>query len=59
MRDPQRIPEILALLVKIWSKEPDLRLGQILVNATGHMDNMFNIEDDKMLEGLKKFHKGE
>ena len=30
MRDPNRIPEILKELEKIWSKYPDLRLGQLI-----------------------------
>ena len=33
MRDPERIPEILELLWRAWEREPDYRLGQLLVVA--------------------------
>jgi hypothetical protein len=32
MRDPERIPMILAAVEREWRKAPDLRLGQLLVN---------------------------
>ncbi|MBV8068282.1 MAG: hypothetical protein JO270_00155 [Acidobacteriaceae bacterium] len=34
MRDPNRIPRILTLLRDYWTRYPDLRLGQIIVNFT-------------------------
>lgn len=34
MRDPNRIPRILNLLRAYWEENPDLRLGQIVVNLT-------------------------
>lgn len=33
MRDPARIPPLLALLDAYWRENPDLRLGQIVNNA--------------------------
>ena len=33
MRDPDRIPEILAAIEREWKKTPDLRLGQLLIAA--------------------------
>jgi hypothetical protein len=33
-RDPARIARILARLARHWHAHPDLRLGQIVVNAT-------------------------
>jgi hypothetical protein len=33
VRDPARIPRILAKLERVWREDPDLRLGQIVVNA--------------------------
>lgn len=33
MRDPARIPRILEALRVEWEKAPDLRLGQLLINA--------------------------
>jgi hypothetical protein len=34
MRDPARIPKVLAALQAYWDKHPDLRLGQIIVNLS-------------------------
>lgn len=33
MRDPARIPRILEALRVEWEKQPDMRLGQLLVNS--------------------------
>lgn len=55
MRDPARIPRILAEVQHVWSLYPDLRLGQLLVNGTSCFRNSissFYIEDDELLEGL-------
>lgn len=49
-RDPKRIQPILDVLKKIWMENPDLRLGQIIVNAS--KDNPYHVEDHVMLEGL-------
>ena len=61
MRDPERIKTILSLLKQIWSYGPDLRLGQIITNATDGKDrnweeeHLFFIEDDKMIKQLESF----
>lgn len=55
MRDPNRISELLTTLGAIWTYCPDMRLGQIIVNATGHTGDMFHYEDDEMLEKLQQF----
>jgi len=57
MRDNRRIPIMLDLLGQIWVKCPDMRLGQILVNATGHNGNMFHLEDFEMINALQIFLK--
>lgn len=54
-RPPGRIDPILATIARIWKKYPDLRLGQILVNATGHTGDMFFYEDDKLLHKLIEY----
>ncbi len=49
MRDPSRIDEMLAALRDIWEESPDLRLGQLIVNAIRPADpcpEIFYIEDD-------------
>lgn len=60
MRDPNRIKETLANLERIWTNNPDFRLGQLLVNATKPKNpcpEVFYIEDDKILVGLLDLEK--
>lgn len=55
MRDPNRIPIILKQLEKVWSREPDLRIGQLivsLVNPEESCSKIFFFEDDQLLEAL-------
>lgn len=61
MRDPNRIPTVLAALERVWYRYPDLRLGQLVVNASSVADpsnpgpkDPFYCEDDQMLLGLKR-----
>jgi hypothetical protein len=35
MRDPARIPEMCRLLQRAWERVPDLRLGQLVIDAIG------------------------
>lgn len=53
-RDPARIDVLLAELECAWRANPDLRLGQLVVNAAGVADP-FNVEDQVMLAGLLHF----
>lgn len=53
MRDPKRIPEVLALLGRLWLKVPDWRLGQMVFNATGVYD-CFHVEDAELVAGLER-----
>jgi uncharacterized protein YihD (DUF1040 family) len=61
MRDPSRIPVVLKALEEVWRSDPDLRLGQLLVNATNFSGRkvvspeIFYAEDDVMLKGLEKY----
>lgn len=32
MRDPKRIPEVLAHIQAAWEREPDQRFGQLILN---------------------------
>ncbi|ADB15124.1 hypothetical protein Psta_0434 [Pirellula staleyi DSM 6068] len=60
MRDPQRIEQILEVLREIWEREPDLRLGQIVVNAILPSDpcpQIFSAEDDVLLAGLHEYRR--
>lgn len=50
-RDPKRIPEVLALLGEMWMENPDLRLGQIMGNAS----ITFYTEDDQAAVALTQW----
>lgn len=55
MRDPKRINKVLAAIGEVWEKNPDLRLGQLLSNV--YRDpSLYYIEDDKLVEGIKKYY---
>lgn len=49
-RNPDRIPIVLAAVATAWMKHPDLRLGQLIVNAT--LGDPFYVEDDALVEKL-------
>jgi hypothetical protein len=55
MRDPARIDEVLAAIHELWMQYPDLRLGQLIVNAVGPAEpcaEVYSIEDTKLLRKL-------
>lgn len=55
MRDPARIDRILARLRAYWVTHPDLRLGQIVVNAIPSVStssHVFYAEDDVVESGI-------
>jgi uncharacterized protein YihD (DUF1040 family) len=59
MRDINRIDRILKLIEKTWKKYPDLRLGQLLVNANGKFENNpFYFEDDSWEDDFTKWIEG-
>jgi uncharacterized protein YihD (DUF1040 family) len=60
MRDPARINEVLETLRAAWQLDPDLRLGQLIVNAvrpSSPCPEVFYVEDDKLAEGLARYVK--
>lgn len=52
-RAVQRMDEVLKMIKQIWEQYPDLRLGQLLVNACGKKD-LFYIEDEDLLKVLQR-----
>ena len=54
MRDVKRIERILYKLGKLWVKNRDMRLGQLLINYVGFDDTYDNWsrEDDDWEKGL-------
>ena len=59
MRDPARIDDIIELLNQVWQHEPDLRLGQLVLNAARmrhpNVDDIFSIEDSDLRKGLVRY----
>lgn len=51
MRDPNRIADFMDELERAWSRVPDWRFGQLVVNVLGA--DPFYVEDDKALEKFK------
>lgn len=56
MRNPKRIPKMLARIKKIWDKNPDLRLMQLITNVTDHGPMTYYIEDDDLLASIEAFY---
>ena len=53
MRDINRISQILDDLKKAWELTPDLRLGQLLLNAVDHNETaLFYIEDQELINKI-------
>lgn len=56
-RDPARIPIILDQVREAWETMPDLRLGQLLINAArpkGQTEfDLYYVEDDVLLDVLQ------
>lgn len=58
-RDPDRIDEVLEELEEYWKENPDLRLGQIIVNMSRLMrydTDPFYIEDDELKMRLEEIN---
>ena len=56
MRDPKRIIRILKLIGKIWVKDPNLRLCQLIGNCFDHLQDMYYVEDDELEQRLKEVY---
>lgn len=54
MRDPTRMPKILQKLQTLWEKYPDMRFCQLLASINGGVDDDFYIEDDVLLQRIRK-----
>jgi len=54
MRDPKRIERLIDLIDVIWSKNPDLRLTQIIGNCYSCQDDTYYIEDKDLEKRLKE-----
>ena len=57
MRDINRIDVVLKELGDLWKKQPDMRLGQLLLNLDLSLENshvMWSMEEDAWLELIRK-----
>jgi hypothetical protein len=52
MRDVNRIRPLMERLIAAWERHPDLRLGQIVSNASTDRDS-FNIEDEALVRAIE------
>jgi hypothetical protein len=54
-RDPERVKRVAALLTQLWTRYPQLRLGQLLCNVDARfISNPFSLEDDEIEASLRK-----
>lgn len=53
MRDPKRIEPMLDLIKELWTKAPDLRFLQLILNALPSDGMAYYIEDEELLKALK------
>lgn len=56
MRDPKRIDTVLSEIKRIWTKYPDLRLGQLISNCVQD-PALYYIEDKELIEIMKKLYR--
>ncbi len=62
MREPKRIKEFCEQLAATWERVPDWRFGQFISNVLGQIQSdkhrdIFFIEDEEMLQGIRKYFK--
>ena len=58
MRNKDRIYPFMMQLVEHWSKVPDWRFGQLIVNVLGTCErDPFYYEDDEMLKVFEGYFK--
>lgn len=54
MRDPKRITDTLSRIAVAWEKNPDIRLGQLLLNAVRPDGNAYRIREEYDCEWISK-----
>lgn len=55
MRNPKRIKKCLRKIEEVWSKYPDLRLGQLILNVIND-PALYYIEDEELVELLEEYY---
>lgn len=74
MRDPKRIPKIINQLTALWASSPDMRLGQLILNAAKYdykyyrhgdtpkemeFNDIYNVEDEELIKRICEYMKKE
>ena len=54
-RDPNRIRPFLEKIAEYWEKYPDLRFGQLVLNAVNDKNALYNIEESDFLKKLSSY----
>lgn len=54
MRSKESIHQVCEELERCWNAYPNLKLGQLLIDAVGGM-NLFHIDDEELIKVLKDF----
>lgn len=54
MRDPNRIPNVLHDVQRVWEAFPDMRLGQLLLNVAED-PALYYMEDEELVHRLLEF----
>ncbi len=54
MRPTNRIERILEKLKRVWEKQPDIRLGQLISNLPKDDRDIFFIEDEELEKMLNE-----
>ncbi len=55
MRDPARISKVLACIERLWRRNPDLRLCQLIGNALPSIKDPYHVEDLILLQRLHEY----
>jgi hypothetical protein len=56
VRDLRRIDDVLLAIGEVWAENPDLRLGQLLINAVRPAEpcpELFGIEDRDLVRRVR------
>ena len=57
MRNPDRIPQVLEEIEKLWRLHPDWRLGQLICNVASWSDpntSPWDLEEDELLIAIRQ-----
>lgn len=60
MRNPDRIYPFCNQMAALWSQQPDLRFGQMMVALSSYTEiekhkDMFYIEDEQLIKIIKEY----